>query len=481
MPVVLTCCGASCLHVRFVRGAIMPGEAASTAGSDPVAASVFSDLVAAVSVLSHELRTVRHEGSEELSARLAAADDELAAVHEEIRRQQQIIEDLLSDAPGGQAATTRRFLRDLPLATILTDAHGVILEANTAARTVLGVSSAPVPGTPIFAYVAQPDGRRLRTALSQAGTRDELIQASTVLPAGPGGRAAIPLHLALIRESVRRPADGGPGIVGPDGAGRPDERTAVRWIVMPDYTSLERPPSHGQLEALTQLCRLRSDAGSDLRSLLASVVQLCLQAVPEADHASLVIGDPMEPTLTLASSAMAQHLDGVQHQRSDGPVLDAYRSRRPMALGAAAVTEHPGLRGDPEAAKVTSLLAVPLIAHSQSTGVFTLYAHRSPELATTTALREALPFVEASQTLVQDAQWHEEMRRTHEQLQTALISRAVIDQAKGIVMGALKCDAEQAFQFLSRISGTRHEKLRDVAQQIVDSAALGQGPSLAHE
>jgi transcriptional regulator with GAF, ATPase, and Fis domain len=232
---------------------------------------------------------------------------------------------------------------------------------------------------------------------------------------------------------------------------------------------------------LTRLCRLRSGVGSDLRSLLASVVQLCVQAVPEADHASLVIGDPMAPTLTLASSALAQRLDGVQYQRSCGPILDAYRSRRPMALGSAAVTEHPGLRGDPEAAKITSLLAVPLMAQAQTTGVFTLYAHRSAGLATTTALREALPFVEASQSLVQDAHWHEEMRRTQEQLQTALTSRAVIDQAKGIVMGALKCDADQAFEYLTRISGTRHMKVRDLAQRIVDSAALGRGPLLVDE
>jgi PAS domain-containing protein len=455
----------------------MSVESVSAPGPDAAAASVFGDLVEAVDVLSRELHTVRRESSAELSVRLAAAAAELDAVQDEIRRQQQIIEDLLGDTPSARASTTRRFLADLPLATIVTDAQGAILEANAAAWTVLGVSSGPVPGTPIFAYLAQPDRRRLRTALSRAGTQDDLVQATVVLPAGPG-RGPFSTHLALIRESGPQRTDGLDG--GPDRPAEADagDVTAVRWIIMPDYVSAGPPPSHDQLEALTRLCRLRSEAGSDLRSLLSSVMHLCLPAVPEADHVSLVIGDPMEPSLTLTSSATAQHLDGIQYQRSGGPILNAYRSQRPVALGPAAFAEYPGLRGDFEAAGVTSLLSVPLMAQGEAIGVLTLYAGRSPGLATTTALREVLPFVEASQTLIQDFHWHEEMRLTQEQLQTALISRAVIDQAKGIVMGALKCDAEQAFQYLSQISGSRHEKVRDVAQRIVDSAVLGHGSPL---
>jgi PAS domain S-box-containing protein len=457
----------------------MPVESVSPAGSDVVAA-VFGDLVAAVEVLSHELHALRQEGSAEVSARLTAADDELAAIQDEIHEQRQIIEDLLGDTPPARVSAARRFLADLPLATIVTDSRGLVLEANLAACSVLGASPGPLTGRPIFAFIAQPDRRRLRTALSQAGRTDDLVQATVVLPAGPG-RAAVPTHLALIRESAGPRTGGVDGTLAqPDGTEDP-EVTAVRWIVMPDYASAEQPPSHRQLEALTRLCQLRSDAGSDLRSLLASVVRLCRQAVPAADHVSLMIGDPLEPALALGSSAVAQHLDGIQHQRSAGPIVDAYRSRRPVALGPAAVIEHPGLRGDPEAAGVRSLLVVPLMAEGKAIGVLSLYTPRSPGLATTTALRQALPFVEAAQTLVQDAQWHEEMRRTQEQLQTALISRAVIDQAKGIVMGALNCDAEQAFRYLSQVSANRQEKVRDIAQRIVDSAVSGQILPFGHD
>jgi AmiR/NasT family two-component response regulator len=49
-------------------------------------------------------------------------------------------------------------------------------------------------------------------------------------------------------------------------------------------------------------------------------------------------------------------------------------------------------------------------------------------------------------------------------------SRAVIEQAKGIIMARDKCTAEQAFDMLTRISQQQNIKLRDLAQGIVGSA-----------
>lgn len=53
------------------------------------------------------------------------------------------------------------------------------------------------------------------------------------------------------------------------------------------------------------------------------------------------------------------------------------------------------------------------------------------------------------------------------QLRTALVSRPVIDQAKGIVMAARSVTAEQAFQILVAQSQRENEKLRTVAARLV--------------
>jgi hypothetical protein len=61
--------------------------------------------------------------------------------------------------------------------------------------------------------------------------------------------------------------------------------------------------------------------------------------------------------------------------------------------------------------------------------------------------------------------------RVAEQLQAAMASRAVIEQAKGMVMGERRCDADTAFDVLVKLSQDSNHKLRDVAQALVDEAS----------
>ena len=56
------------------------------------------------------------------------------------------------------------------------------------------------------------------------------------------------------------------------------------------------------------------------------------------------------------------------------------------------------------------------------------------------------------------------------QLQTALSTRPVIDQAIGLIRGRTGRSVEDAFAHLRAMSQTEHRKLADVAQQIVDEA-----------
>jgi len=418
-------------------------------------------LLAAVQALSLELGAVRQDADPTTSARLAGAEDELAAIHDELRQQQEEIESLLTGDGFSPPVMMRRFLSALPLATILTDSAGMILEANPAAHTMLRVAVTGLPGKPIFSYLVPEDRRRVRSVLSRAaaGSDDELVQIRAAV--APRLGPALPSRLALACDLGTQLIDGG--------------ATGVFWVLMPDDEATGGLPSDQQLEALTRLCRLGAD-GSDLRTTLGRVVRLCLQALPEVSEVSLLVGNPLEPTLAIASSAEAQHLDGLQHARSAGPSFDAYRSRRPVALAGAAVTEHQGLARDARAVEVRSLLAIPLLENEQPTGVLTLYAATAKSAATLTALRQAMPFVEAAQSMIRDAQAHEEMLRTQEQLQAALTSRAVIDQAKGMIMVTLKCDAEEAFAHLVRMSSTRHEKVRHVAQTMVDEVLTPPGP-----
>src|SRR5204862_3119905 len=61
-------------------------------------------------------------------------------------------------------------------------------------------------------------------------------------------------------------------------------------------------------------------------------------------------------------------------------------------------------------------------------------------------------------------------QRLAAQLEEALSTRGVIEQAKGILIARQGCSADQAFQVLVRLSQHRHVKLRDVAAELVQRA-----------
>lgn len=62
---------------------------------------------------------------------------------------------------------------------------------------------------------------------------------------------------------------------------------------------------------------------------------------------------------------------------------------------------------------------------------------------------------------------YEDAHRTATQLQEAVQTRGVVDQAKGVLMHALNCDAEQAFAEMLRLSQSRNVKLTVLAERIV--------------
>ncbi|MCD9875407.1 ANTAR domain-containing protein [Streptomyces guryensis] len=60
-----------------------------------------------------------------------------------------------------------------------------------------------------------------------------------------------------------------------------------------------------------------------------------------------------------------------------------------------------------------------------------------------------------------------ELRAGNEQLGRALVSRAVIDQARGMVMALAACSSERAWDLLVDVSQRCNVKLRDVAAALV--------------
>jgi GAF domain-containing protein len=68
---------------------------------------------------------------------------------------------------------------------------------------------------------------------------------------------------------------------------------------------------------------------------------------------------------------------------------------------------------------------------------------------------------------------YEAQGQVAEQLQQAMLSRAVIEQAKGILIGQRRCTPQEAFDILVRLSQDTNRKLRDVAEALVAQTMTG--------
>jgi hypothetical protein len=72
-------------------------------------------------------------------------------------------------------------------------------------------------------------------------------------------------------------------------------------------------------------------------------------------------------------------------------------------------------------------------------------------------------------TMMGNASTYGDSQRTARQLRDAAESRAVVDQAKGILMHALGCTADEAFARMREVSQRRHVKVTEVAKTIIES------------
>ena len=68
-----------------------------------------------------------------------------------------------------------------------------------------------------------------------------------------------------------------------------------------------------------------------------------------------------------------------------------------------------------------------------------------------------------------------EAQRTATQLKDSVAARAITDQAKGILMHALGCDADEALRYMRRESQKRHIKVTEVAARIIATYGRGSG------
>jgi GAF domain-containing protein len=217
-------------------------------------------------------------------------------------------------------------------------------------------------------------------------------------------------------------------------------------------------------------------AGSlGLPELLAEVAGFAVRAIPGADGAGVTLlrldrVDNMVEELA-ASSPFVAEIDHVQYVvLNEGPCITAALERRTVRSGSLG-GEKMWPRFGPRVGRmgIHSALSLPLLLPGQVIGAINVYAHGKDVFDEHAAELGEL-FAKPAAVAVHNAQILAQARTLTAQLQTALSTRPVIDQAIGLLRGRSGGSAEEAFAQLRSMSQSEHRKLADVAQRIVDEA-----------
>jgi len=198
----------------------------------------------------------------------------------------------------------------------------------------------------------------------------------------------------------------------------------------------------------------------------------------DVSAAGLLLADPRgELRVVAASSEAARLLELFQLQSDQGPCLDCFRSGRPVAVADLGADQRwPQFAAAAGQAGFCSVQALPMRLRDQVIGALNLFRATPGAFdADVVHVGQALADVATISLL------HERsMRRSdilNEQLQTALNSRVVIEQAKGKLAERLGIEVDQAFALLRDQARNRNQRLSDLARAFVDGTEAMTGPA----
>jgi GAF domain-containing protein len=200
---------------------------------------------------------------------------------------------------------------------------------------------------------------------------------------------------------------------------------------------------------------------------LRQLTDLSLELIPGSSGAGVVAaGD--------SSWSYAESDDGVgglhqlQMQTGDGPVAETLRFGEARRIDdAGAETRWPEVCAAMAAAGLRSCLALPLRTDRRPGAALALYSRKADAFAGSDH-DIALLFAAQGGVAVRNALLYSNCRKLVANLHVALESRAVIEQAKGILVADLGYSPEDAFKRLSVMSQNTNRKVKDIATDLVE-------------
>lgn len=223
---------------------------------------------------------------------------------------------------------------------------------------------------------------------------------------------------------------------------------------------MERPLGE-QLGGLGEL--LLDDSGID--EALAVALELARTSVGGEPAVSLTVRprDDRGPSTRAATDPVARRLDEWQYEHDEGPCVRADEQQAICAVDDLAHDDSfPTFAHTALAVGVQGVASFPLVVRGTSIGSMNLF-YREAGVLDEAVLQRGGQLATTVAPMLANFLTHERTLALTGQLEEALEGRAVIERAKGLLMGQLGVDADRAFDLLSTQSQHENRKLREVA------------------
>jgi hypothetical protein len=216
------------------------------------------------------------------------------------------------------------------------------------------------------------------------------------------------------------------------------------------------------------------------------LVELAARHVPGCSGATCVLWHGDDASIMAASHPDLSELAEVQLACRRGPIIDAVAEGTQMSCpDTLSETRWPEYTSRALSLGVRSSLTFVHLSGQRAPGERAPGEHTPGQIAMTLTMYATRPKVlDASQVpvgkllisfgsaVMRNASTYDAAQRTARQLSEAADSRAVVDQAKGILMVGLSCSADEALKRMREISQSRQIKVTEVARRIVESHEL---------
>jgi GAF domain-containing protein len=219
----------------------------------------------------------------------------------------------------------------------------------------------------------------------------------------------------------------------------------------------------------------------DVVELLTLLTDRCVDVLDVA-AAGLMLASPVGDLRVMASSSETMRvLELFELQAQEGPCLDSYRSGQPVVNQDLATVDGrwPNFAREALAAGFKSVHALPMRLRGSVIGALNLFHVDAGEMRQADVVA-AQAFADVATIAILQHRAVLEAQILNTQLNIALNSRILIEQAKGVLSERAELKMEQAFAVLRGYARNQNQRLVDVAQAIIDGTlsvdALGPPP-----